>query len=592
MITLTADSRRATATSDEPITAGSVGIPVTVMLSAEFDGLQAVVTFRAGPAAADVAYDGQRMSVPSQCLTQAGRRLTAGVYGARPDGTVVIPTVWCDIGIIQEGTRPSGIYPADPAPSWAAQVQKWAREARDAVAGALSSRVSSLDATAIVAQGGYVEVVGIPAYVTDVSGYAAYGITDTGWYAFAKVVGPDGARVGAGTTVTGADGHIAIPGEDHVDVAVRFDVAAQSKVVTIAWGEATDTLVFRASDLAVRNLDYRTTFYVYDLAPYATWEWAVTTDGTFASGRDYWHLVDGEYEVVDVTEYTAGDPLPAWYEQVVTYALTEDATFAEGKTYYTLVEGDYVAATVTAGEDVPEDTYYEQVVTYTLTEDETYLVGKAYYRRSGITYSEAVVVAGTSVPELLYVHSKLTIEGMVKNVTYRLDQPVDCPSEFVLPEVDDDEHGCWFEMRFRHTGAYSSTLTPPSPDVKVAAQHTQAESKGLNMVDLHYSNVAGAKVWRFLNTHSDFAEESETLVSIAFRTPPDKVAYVAGEALDTTGAVVVATYEDGHTAIVTPTFAPANGATLTAEDTELTATLTVDEVTATASTPITVTGGE
>ena len=38
--------------------------------------------------------------------------------------------------------------------------------------------------------------------------------------------------------------------------------------------------------------------------------------------------------------------------------------------------------------------------------------------------------------------------------------------------------------------------------MKIATEHTQAETAGLNMIDLHYSKVSGTKLWRFLNTHS------------------------------------------------------------------------------------------
>jgi len=74
--------------------------------------------------------------------------------------------------------------------------------------------------------------------------------------------------------------------------------------------------------------------------------------------------------------------------------------------------------------------------------------------------------------------------------------------EFILPTVDNDTHGCWFEIRCRHNGSYSMTLTPPDDTVKIATEHTQAETKGLNMINLHYTNVCGVKLWRFMNTHS------------------------------------------------------------------------------------------
>ena len=51
-------------------------------------------------------------------------------------------------------------------------------------------------------------------------------------------------------------------------------------------------------------------------------------------------------------------------------------------------------------------------------------------------------------------------------------------------------------------GTYSMTLVPPTPDVKVATEHTQQEQKGVNMIDLHYTAISGTKVWRFMNTRS------------------------------------------------------------------------------------------
>lgn len=256
-----------------------------------------------------------------------------------------------------------------------------------------------------------VEVKGIPPYIDDVSDYADYGLTDTGWYVFAWIIGSAGAKVTPETTVTGAAGWIAVPGADCVGVAVQFDVAAQSQRVTVNWGESVDVVTFKATDLAVRNLDYRTTFYVYDIAPYVTWS----------------------------------------------YALTTDTTFVANKQYYTKDGDTYTLAEVTAGAEVPAETYYN--------------------------------------------HSKLHFEGMTRNITYRLDEIVDCPSEIVLPEIEDDIHGAWFEIQMRHSGSYSMTLLPPE-GVKIATEHTQAETAGMNMVDLHYLNIDGIKLWRFMNTHS------------------------------------------------------------------------------------------
>lgn len=270
------------------------------------------------------------------------------------------------------------------------------------------NRVASLDST-MLAKGTAIEASGIPVYVSNVADYPAYSLAETGWYVFARITAPGGVTVSSTATVNGAAGYV-FDG-DHVDVAVRFDVAAMSQIVTVNWGASTEVFAFKATDLAVRNLDYRTTFYVYDIAPYATWE----------------------------------------------YALTTDATFVADKQYYTKDGDEYTLAEVTAGETVPADTYYN--------------------------------------------HSKVTFSGMARNITYKCDTVIDCPQVYVLPEIEDDVHGCWYEIRLRHSGSFSSTLEVPE-GVKVATEHTQAETAGLNMVDLHYSNVGGVKIWRFLNTHS------------------------------------------------------------------------------------------
>lgn len=277
------------------------------------------------------------------------------------------------------------------------------------------SRVSSKDDTEL-AYGSIISVVGIPSYVSDVSRFSDYGITDPGWYVFAKIEAAGDVRVTAETTIQGAEGHRATPGANYVDVAIKFEVAAISRKISIEWGPYTDTFIFVANDLAIRNLDYRVTFYVYDADRFGTW----------------------------------------------TYALTTDTAFAAGKNYYTKEGDTYTLAEVTEGAEVPADTYY--------------------------------------------VHSKLTFSGMVRNVTYNFNQVIDCPVEFILPEVTDEEHGFWFEIHCLFDGQYSMTLVPPSADVKVATEHTQQEQKGINMINLLYTSVAGAKVWRFMNTRSTIPE--------------------------------------------------------------------------------------
>ncbi len=551
-----------------------------------------------------------------------------------------------------------------------------------------NTRVISLTETQL-ASGSVIEAVGIPTYVSDVTQYAPYGITETGWYIFARVLTKSGEAIEAGVTVEGADGAIITAGNDHVDIAVQFEVASMSKAVTINWGTYTETYIFKATDLAVRNLDYRVTFYVYDADQFATWEFARTENKTFV-GTQYFTEENGVYTQAAVK---ALEDIPEDTYYTHAYVLTEDSVFEADKIYYTKTttthstyeekgmytwsETTYDAAEVTVGEDVPAGTYYvdqwtpatgyfvgtayyteddgeytqiavkagevesyfTKQVDFEATEDETYvgteywevnagtdlgysraavkagfeapaepsyythtylkltaagkfaadtryyklvgdvyelqevtvgasyaknlyyidqwtiveagtaLVGTRYYIpdatasegyvqvavvageavqadtyirivswpqatdptfETGVTYYinptgkeyvEAAVTAGNPIPAY-YAHSKVTFAGLTRNVTYRFNQIIDCPTTFILPEIEDECHGAWYEIRCNHAGTYSMTLVPPSDDVKVATQHSQVESKGINMINLHYTSVAGLKMWRFMNTHS------------------------------------------------------------------------------------------
>lgn len=81
----------------------------------------------------------------------------------------------------------------------------------------------------------------------------------------------------------------------------------------------------------------------------------------------------------------------------------------------------------------------------------------------------------------------------------------------------------------------------------------------------------------------------KSLSSIAITTPPTTTNYYTGDQLDLTGIVVTATYDDGTFLDVTQncTFIPADGATLAANDTSITASYT-EGITKTATQAITV----
>ena len=630
----------------------------------------------------------------------------------------------------------------------------------DTLKGGPAGRITSLTDTKLAA-GNIIEAVGNATYYEDVSAFETYGITESGWYVFARIKAPGKIKVSADTTVEGAAGYIATVGEDHIDVAVRFEVAALSQLVVVNWGETTESFAFKDTDLAIRNLDYRVTFYVYDANPFATWtykrstdavfvgtkyytedngvysqtavkahdlvpadtyythayvqttdtefqsgttyytkdgnvytpaevtpgeevapegadpapptyyvdEYTLTTDtrfvgtryyaknngeyeqiavkagepcsyynkvityplpgttafvgteywtpdeselgysraavlagneipaatyythayqkltaaGTFQAGVRYYKLVGTDYVLQEVTvggsyaknvyyidqwtEQTGvvvgtayylkqdgnyvqvavrgGETIPAaYYTQQVNYALTADETFAVGKTYYIHSGNEYVEAEVTVGETVTAGTYYEQIISWPQATG-TFEDGVTYYTAPAGVYTEAEVTVGETIPDDEYcvqlitwpqevdeefnanetyytcidgeyveayavpgakipvnlVHDKVVIQGLVRNVTYRLNEIVDCPMEFILPEIEDDTHGAWFEIRCRHAGSYSITLLPPE-GVKIATEHTQKEKEGVNMINLHYTVVDGVKIWRFMNTCS------------------------------------------------------------------------------------------
>ena len=551
-----------------------------------------------------------------------------------------------------------------------------------------AGRVTAIEQTPTISPETF-EVAGIPTYISDPSAYPTYGLTEAGWYAFASIRPKDGTTVDASQiTVSGAAGYTVEA--DCIYAAIKFDVAALSQPVTINWGTYTETIIFKATDLAVRNLDYRVTFYVYDADQFATWEYARTENQTFVGtkyyteengvytqaavkalkdipedtyythayvltedtvfeadktyytktitphstygetgmvtwnettydaaevtvgddvttntyyedqwtaaagyfvGTAYYTEDDGEYTQIAVkageiesyftkqvdfeptvdetyvgTEYwevdaesdlgysraavKAGFEAPAEPSSYYTHSylkLTAAGHFAADTRYYKLIDGEYVLQEVTAGASYAKNVYYIdqwtiveagtalvgtryyvqdvsapegyaqaavvageavqagtciRIVSWPQATDPTFEAGETYYiNPTGQEYVAATVQAGDPIP-VYYSHSNLTFEGLTRNVTYRFNQFVDCPTTFVLPEIEDETHGCWFELRLRHAGRYSTTLVPPTDDIKIATEHTQAETAGINMVNLHYTVIGGVKVWRFMNTHS------------------------------------------------------------------------------------------
>ena len=130
MIKVTVKGRRATAVSDEPITTGSVGIPVRFSFDDAWDGLGKVAVFRnpLGEALPDMMIVDGECTVPPEALLRPNEKLLIGIYGT--DGeNVVIPTIYAVAGLVLAGADPSKLESEDWTPSLAEQVLAAAEEA-------------------------------------------------------------------------------------------------------------------------------------------------------------------------------------------------------------------------------------------------------------------------------------------------------------------------------------------------------------------------------------------------------------------------------------------------------------------------------
>lgn len=107
----------------EALTSGmSDAVRCTVRFDASWDGLTKIAVFTDGYHSIDVPeaqWDGDTFPVPASVAAKAGATVQLGLYGT--DGeTVALPTVWCSLGVVQEGTNPSGAENLEPdSPIWA-----------------------------------------------------------------------------------------------------------------------------------------------------------------------------------------------------------------------------------------------------------------------------------------------------------------------------------------------------------------------------------------------------------------------------------------------------------------------------------------
>ncbi len=108
MFLLYADKNKLTVRQREPLTSGSVNVnTVKFEFSPDWEGLERMAVFRAvdGEPVSVLLAAGDQCGIPWEVLSSHGQRISAGVCGTR-GAELVLPTVWADLGAVQEGACP------------------------------------------------------------------------------------------------------------------------------------------------------------------------------------------------------------------------------------------------------------------------------------------------------------------------------------------------------------------------------------------------------------------------------------------------------------------------------------------------------
>ena len=101
------------------ITAGTVGLEAEFSFDSHWNNLGKTVIFQAGDKVITAALESDTHIVPWEVLEKPDLWLTVGVYGANPEGTVVIPTLWTKVAAVYTGVDPEGDPALEPSnPIW------------------------------------------------------------------------------------------------------------------------------------------------------------------------------------------------------------------------------------------------------------------------------------------------------------------------------------------------------------------------------------------------------------------------------------------------------------------------------------------
>lgn len=106
------------------ITKGITDAQVRLVYTDEvWAGLNKTVVFKGSGATKDIVDAGETVTIPVEVLAETDQALLVGVYGTDAEQNRIIPTIWANLGIIQDAAEPSGDTSTDPSlPVWA-QIQ-------------------------------------------------------------------------------------------------------------------------------------------------------------------------------------------------------------------------------------------------------------------------------------------------------------------------------------------------------------------------------------------------------------------------------------------------------------------------------------
>ena len=128
MLRIRVNTAEAEIIETELITAGRKGLKCQFTFSEDWADLAKTVVVT-GTVQRDILLVGDTIEVPSECIRMAQFPLKIGVYGAKPDGTIVIPTIWANFGKVFPGAKPVGISPDLVTPDLVAQIVQAAQNA-------------------------------------------------------------------------------------------------------------------------------------------------------------------------------------------------------------------------------------------------------------------------------------------------------------------------------------------------------------------------------------------------------------------------------------------------------------------------------